>query len=138
MQDKKYRVAVYCRVANADQLSTDPQAIEQQRDCLIRYAADNGFDIEALNIYMDNGYNGLNFGRPAFAQMEADIQAGRVGAVIVKDISRIGRNYIDVVCWLDKLRAKKVAFIESNLSFGENYLRNRGFLKKFIDERYGV
>ena len=58
------------------------------------YAKQNGFT--NLRWYTDDGYSGANFQRPGFQAMLADIEAGKVGTVIVKDMSRLGRNYLQV------------------------------------------
>lgn len=90
MEQKALRVAVYCRVETADQL-----ALEAQKETLSRYAEHLGHD--QLSFYLDNGWSGLNFERPAFSRLEADIQAGLVRTVIVRSIDRIGRNSFDVI-----------------------------------------
>lgn len=127
MEQKQYRVAVYCRVASADQLSMDTQ-----KDHLRRYAAKIGFNCP--NFYMDNGYSGLNYNRPAFSRLEADIKAGLLDAVIVRNQTRIGRNVFETAHWIDRLRSNGVAFIEADLPFGENYLQNRYCIAKWLKE----
>lgn len=101
--NKEKRVALYIRVANDDQLIIDNQEAELQQ-----YAAQQGYT-DPL-IYRDNGYNGLSFHRPAFMKMEQAIQDGIIGRVITKDLSRIGRNTVEVMNWLDNLKKKGVAF----------------------------
>ena len=133
MSDRKYKVALYCRVASADQLSLDTQC-----NRLSSYAIGQGFESDTLQVYADNGFSGLNFDRPAFSQMEQDIKAGIIGAVIVRDISRIGRNSFDVLGWVKQLRDQHIAFVSWEMPFSENYLSNRGCFKKLIDERYRV
>lgn len=125
MQAREKKTAIYCRVASADQLS-----LETQKDRLCGYAADNGYD--NIDFYMDNGYSGLNYDRPAFSRLEADIQAGIVEAVIVRDVTRIGRNILDTVQWIERLRDKGIAFISADLSFNDNFLLNVGCFRKDI------
>ena len=67
--------------------------IEPEKD-LETYAKQNGFT--NLRWYTDDGFSGANFQRPGFQAMLADIEAGKVGTVIVKDMSRLGRNYLQV------------------------------------------
>jgi len=113
MQDKNIKVAIYCRVASADQLSLD-----SQRERLISYAIENGFEEDTLKVYADNGYSGLNFTRPAFAEMECDIDAGVIGAVIVRNESRISRSAIDTLMWIERLRRKKqIALLSADATF---------------------
>jgi len=128
MQARDRKTAMYCRVARADQLS-----LEAQKDRLCGYAAENGYD--NLDFYMDNGYSGLNYDRPAFSRLEADIQAGLIEAVIIRDVTRIGRNVFDTVQWIERLRMKGIALISADLSVGENYLHNAGCFRNGIKER---
>jgi|GEM_PF-2713566 len=101
MSDKT-RVAIYCRVA-----CKDYYALEQQQTILRVFAQEQGYS--DITEYFDNGYNGLNFDRPAFVQMERDIQAGLIDMVIIKDISRINRNFIDASSWLERTQRNGVA-----------------------------
>ena len=98
-KQKINKTALYCRVASAS--PEDAHAIEQQRDTLRSFAQQQGFT-DCVE-YLDNGYSGLNLDRPAFKQMEADIQAGAINAVIIRNISRIARNYILCNQWIDGL-----------------------------------
>ena len=67
-------------------------SIQNQRDLLTRYAADNNYG--NVKIYADDGYTGTNFNRPAFQDMLTDIEDNKIGTVIVKDLSRLGREYL--------------------------------------------
>lgn len=99
--------AVYCRVACADDY-----ALESQRDCLIRLAEEHGY--ENITVYADNGYSGVNFDRPALSRLETDIKAGKVLRVIVKDLSRITRDYPTADDWIDRLIASGVALVTAD------------------------
>ncbi len=68
--------------------------VKTQKRILETYAKQNGFT--NLRWYTDDGFSGANFQRPGFQAMLADIEAGKVGTVIVKDMSRLGRNYLQV------------------------------------------
>ena len=77
------------------------------------YAKQNGFT--NLRWYTDDGFSGANFDRPGFQAMLADIEAGKVGTVIVKDMSRLGRNYLQVGFYTEMLFPQKgVRFIAVN------------------------
>ena len=77
------------------------------------FAKQNGFT--NLRWYTDDGYSGANFQRPGFQAMLADIEAGKVGTVIVKDMSRLGRNYLQVGFYTEMLFPQKgVRFIAVN------------------------
>ena len=88
------QVAIYCRVAHQSEFG-----MENQRERLSRYAMSLGYS--KLVYYEDNGASGLNFDRPGFRQMEADIQAGKIRIVLVSDTSKIGRNLWQTTAWID-------------------------------------
>ena len=84
--------ALYCRLSRDDDFGGDSVSIQTQKTMLAQYARDNGFaDTE---FYVDDGYSGTNFDRPDFGRMIDDIERGKIGAVIVKDLSRLGREYL--------------------------------------------
>ena len=97
----KIKAALYIRVARMDD-----KAVEQQKTQLRIFAQEQGY--KDIAIYTDNGYGGLNFNRPAFMQMESDIQAGRINELIIRDISRISRDTILTSDWLEKIRCSGV------------------------------
>ena len=86
--------ALYPRLSHEDELQGESNSISNQKRILEAFAKQNGFT--NLRWYTDDGYSGANFQRPGFQAMLADIEAGKVGTVIVKDLSRLGRNYIEV------------------------------------------
>ena len=86
--------ALYPRLSHEDELQGESNSISNQKRILETFAKQNGFT--NLRWYTDDGYSGANFQRPGFQAMLADIEAGKVGTVIVKDLSRLGRNYIEV------------------------------------------
>lgn len=86
--------ALYCRLSQDDGREGESNSITNQKEYLLRYAAERGFPNPKF--YVDDGYSGTNFQRPSFLEMSADIEKGLVKTVIVKDLSRFGRNYIEV------------------------------------------
>ena len=82
--------ALYPRLSHEDELQGESNSISNQKRILETYAKQNGFT--NLRWYTDDGFSGANFQRPGFQAMLADIEAGKVGTVIVKDLSRLGRN----------------------------------------------
>ncbi len=92
--------ALYCRLSledvklsQKDSSDNESMSISNQKLLLKDYAEKNGmFNCE---FYVDDGFTGRNFNRPAFQRMISDIEAGRIGCVITKDLSRLGRNYIE-------------------------------------------
>lgn len=109
---KPLRVALYCRVARVDESS-----IDSQKEKLQTFAKAQRYD--NLEFYIDNRKSGLDFKRPAFSRLEADIQAGKIGKVISSDISHIGRDTIGVAKWIDRLRTRNIEFITLNQSHRE-------------------
>lgn len=91
--------AFYCRLSRDDDNEGDSNSISHQKQILERYARDHG--IEHFRYYVDDGYSGTNFNRPGFQEMLADIDAGHVRTVVVKDMSRFGRNYLETGMYTD-------------------------------------
>jgi len=87
-------VALYVRLSRDDENEGDSNSIAHQIEILTKYARDHG--ITNYKIYKDDGYSGTSFKRPGFQEMLADIEAGKVSMVVVKDMSRFGRNYLEV------------------------------------------
>ena len=86
--------ALYCRLSRDDELSGDSNSIVHQKEILSAYAEKRGFG--NARFYVDDGYSGTNFNRPDFLRMMDDVNNGLVGTIIVKDMSRFGRDYIMV------------------------------------------
>ena len=105
--------ALYPRLSHEDELQGESNSISNQKRILETYAKQNGFT--NLRWYTDDGFSGANFQRPGFQAMLADIEAGKVGTVIVKDMSRLGRNYLQVGFYTEMLFPQKgVRFIAVN------------------------
>ncbi|MCL2773611.1 MAG: recombinase family protein [Oscillospiraceae bacterium] len=95
-----YDVGIYCRLSRDDNNgSSESMSISNQREMLKSYVKDKGWSIN--DIYIDDGYSGVTFDRPEFKRMIADIEAGKINLVITKDLSRLGRNYIQTGQYTD-------------------------------------
>ena len=92
--DEALFTALYCRLSRDDELSGDSNSIVNQKAILKKYAEDNGF--RNLRFYVDDGVSGTTFDRPDFNRMIADVESGMVGTIIIKDMSRLGRDYLKV------------------------------------------
>ena len=101
--------ALYCRLSRDDELQGDSNSIKNQKLILQKYADDNGF--RNTRFFVDDGYSGTTFDRPDFQRMIAEMDAGRIGTVIVKDMSRLGRDYLKVGFYTE------VAFPEADVRF---------------------
>ena len=86
--------ALYCRLSRDDELNGDSNSIVHQKEILSAYAEKHG--LRNTRFYVDDGYSGTNFNRPDFLRMMDDVNSGLVGTIIVKDMSRFGRDYIMV------------------------------------------
>ena len=105
--------ALYPRLSHEDELQGESNSISNQKRILETYAKQNGFT--NLRWYTDDGYYGANFQRTGFQAMLEDIEAGKVGTVIVKDMSRLGRNYLQVGMYTEMIFPQKnVRFIAIN------------------------
>ena len=91
--------ALYCRISLDDGGDNESMSISNQKLMLKEFAEKNG--IFQYEYYVDDGYTGRNFNRPAFQRMIADIEAGKIGCVITKDLSRLGRNYIEAGSYIE-------------------------------------
>ena len=87
----KYSAALYMRLSKEDG-KKDFGSIGSQKELLRRFAAEKGFSV--FGEYIDEGFSGTNFERPAFKRMISDIENGKINLVITKDLSRLGRDYI--------------------------------------------
>ncbi len=107
-----YKVGIYCRISNEDTRETynlESESIQNQKDLLTEYVLEQGWQL--VDIYIDDGYSGLNFDRPNFKRMIEDIELGCINLVITKDLSRLGRDYISTGHYLEKY------FPENNIRY---------------------
>ena len=86
--------ALYCRLSRDDELSGESNSITNQKSILSKYAKDNNF--QNIKFFVDDGYSGTNFTRPAFMEIMELAEQGKIGTIIVKDHSRLGRNRLVV------------------------------------------
>ena len=84
--------ALYCRLSQDDMLAGESNSITNQKSILLKYAQDNNF--QNPQFYVDDGWSGTTFNRPDFQRMIEDMEAGRIGIIITKDLSRLGRDYL--------------------------------------------
>ena len=114
MQSKKKKeqlglTALYCRLSRDDGAEGDSNSVANQKRLLQKYAKENS--LGNTRFYVDDGYTGTNFNRPSFQKMIEDVEMGYVTAVIVKDMSRLGRDYLGVGYYTDTF------FPEHNIRF---------------------
>lgn len=96
-----FNVAIYIRLSREDGDKEESDSVGNQRKLLAEYIAKKE-DFILYDVYVDDGYSGTNFNRPSFQRMIADIEDGKVNCVVVKDLSRFGRDYIDTGRYLER------------------------------------
>lgn len=101
MNNKIFSTAAYVRLSREDGDKEESDSVGNQRKLLLDYI-DKSEDLELFDIYIDDGYTGTNFKRPSFQKMISDIESGYVNCVIVKDLSRFGRDYIETGRYLER------------------------------------
>ena len=103
----------------------DSESIINQREFLTKYVKSQN-NWELIDTYIDDGYTGTNFNRPDFIRMKKDVEAGRINLIITKDLSRLGRDYIETGYYLEKyFPAKRVRYIAVNDGI-DTYEKNNG------------
>jgi len=108
-----YRAGIYCRLSSDDGTIGDSSSIQTQKLMLDKYCKEQGFTI--YDYYVDDGYSGLNFNRPSFQRLVTDIESGRINLVITKDLSRLGRDYIQTGYYTEVyFQSKGVRYIALN------------------------
>ena len=93
--------ALYCRLSKDDLLKGDSYSIQNQRSMLADYANKNGF--VNTQIFIDDGYSGANYDRPGFQEMFEMMEQGQISTLITKDLSRLGRNYIETGMYIETI-----------------------------------
>ena len=91
-EQQNYTAGIYCRLSSEDSAEHESMSIGNQKAMLSDYVKRQGWEVG--DIYIDDGYSGTNFERPDFKRMIGDIENGKINMVVVKDLSRLGRNYI--------------------------------------------
>ena len=99
-----YKVAIYIRLSkeDVDKGYDESESITNQKSLLTEYVQNLGWEYKLVDIYIDPGYTGTNFNRPDFQRMIRDIKSGKVNMVITKDLSRLGRDYIETGEYIEK------------------------------------
>lgn len=122
------RAGLYVRLSNLNAGKLDDDSIETQteylKQSLMRYP-----DVIVEDIYADNGFTGRNFERPQFERLLSDIRAKRIDCVVVKDFSRLGRNFVETGYYIEKLFPfLDIRFISINDNYDSDDLHSRGSL----------
>ena len=109
MKQQINNTALYLRLSRDDENYGDSVSIETQRTILRQFVKDNGFHV--VDEYVDDGWTGTNFDRPAFKRMIEDVESGRINCIITKDLSRFGREHVMMGYYLE------FYFVEKNVRY---------------------
>lgn len=108
---KNANIGIYIRLSKEDDISKVSNSVINQKQIIMEYI--KKLDLEGYNIitYIDDGYSGLNFNRPNFTQLMEDISQNKINLIVTKDLSRLGRNYIEVGKYLDYFLNNNIRYI---------------------------
>ncbi len=98
-QNKNYIAGIYVRLSRDDERAGESLSIENQKILVTKYVREKGWEIK--DVYVDDGYSGTNFERPGVKRLLDDAKSGEINTIVVKDLSRFGRNYILVGQYID-------------------------------------
>ena len=124
MENTKYYVAGYLRLSKEDGDKEESDSIGSQRSIIETRIKELGENFELFDLYIDDGYTGLNTDRPSFQRMVKDIENGVINAVITKDLSRLSRNSFEANYYIE------IYFLERNIRYisildnVDTYLKN--------------
>ncbi len=108
--EKTYKTAIYLRLSVFDSGTDSDDVIENQRsmtECFVNRQK----DMRLISVYCDNGFSGTNFSRPEFERLLKDIKTNKIDCLVVKDLSRFGRNYIEVENYLQIFNSLGIRFV---------------------------
>lgn len=111
-KQQHYKAALYCRLSVDDGNFGGSVSIETQKILLEQYCKDH--KITDYKFYCDDGCSGTNFDRPPFKKMLSDIDEGKINLVIVKDLSRFGRNYVEAGMYVQRFTDSNIRFIAAD------------------------
>ena len=123
-----YKVAIYIRLSkeDVDRGYDESESIKNQRTLLTKYVENLGWNYKLIDIYIDQGFTGTNFNRPDFQRMIKDIKLGKINMVITKDLSRLGRDYIETGEYIEKWFPEKNVRYVSVTDGIDTFVNNNG------------
>ncbi len=136
--NKEFLVAIYIRLSKEDENISESESIINQKTLLTKYVNDLGYKL--IDIYIDDGFTGTNFERPAFKKMLKDIELGKINMVITKDLSRLSRDYIGtgeyVEKWFPLHNVRYVALTDNIDTFLDNTNNDIAPFKAILNDMY--
>lgn len=140
IQGALWVAGLYGRLSVLDNGKVDGEPIESQIAIIEQYVAGHP-ELKIVERYIDNGYTGTNFDRPNWERMMADVKSGRINCIIVKDLSRLGRNYIETGRFLERICPKLgIRFISVNDNYDTAEIKSQdefaASLKNIVNDYY--
>lgn len=136
---KIFKVALYIRLSREDGDKEESSSVTNQRDILTRFVKENENFI-LIEEYVDDGYTGTNFNRPDFQRMLEDIDKGLIDTVITKDLSRLGRDYIDTGYYVQRFFPEKnvryIAILDNIDTLEDAGMNDIAPFKSIINDMY--
>ncbi|MFI3260533.1 MAG: recombinase family protein [bacterium] len=115
IDNKMYKVGLSIRLSREDGDDIESESVTNQRILLTNFINSLGSNFEIVETYTDDGFSGLNFNRPGFQKLVRDIELGKINMVVTKDLSRLGRDYIETGYYIEKyFPEKNIRYIAIN------------------------
>jgi len=134
-----FKVAMYIRLSREDGDKEESSSVTNQRDIITRFANESE-NFVIVDEYVDDGYTGTNFNRPAFQKLLKDIEKGKVDTVITKDLSRLGRDYIDTGYYVQRFfpehRIRYIALLDGIDTLEDAGMNDIAPFKSVINDMY--
>lgn len=131
---------LYARLSVLDNGKADGDPIENQVKIIEQYLSEHS-ELRLVDRYLDNGYSGTSFERPEWERLMRDVKAGKINCIIVKDLSRLGRNYIETGNFLERICPKLgIRFISVNDNYDTHNIHSQDELttsiKNIVNDYY--
>ena len=141
IEHKRIPTAIYVRLSNENNGHEDEESLVNQIAYVNSYILEHADEYELVDTYVDNGHTGTNFDRPDFARLMDDVNHGKIGCIVVKDLSRFGRNYIETGVYIENILPKlRVKLIAINDNFDSSRDADRQSIsapvKNMVNEMY--
>lgn len=138
VDNNTYKVGLYIRLSREDEDNNgESESITNQRNYLLEYVKNNHFIL--IDEYVDDGFTGTNFERPAFKRMIKDIELGKINCVITKDMSRLGRDYIGIGTYMEKYFPEhniRYIAVNDNIDLKDGKIDNMAPIRAVFNDYY--
>lgn len=131
--------AGYVRISRKDGDKVESDSIGNQKDLIKKFLVERSEELRLYDMYVDDDFTGTNFERPAFKRLMKDLETGKINCIVVKDLSRFGRDYIDVGNYLQKVFPKMGArfiAVNDNIDSGKQAYDMIMPMKNIFNEQY--